>query len=119
MLAEDENLIALFLRRYLVALGAEVKVISRVEHGLWLDHGAFDHAMLDVSLADGEVFPLAERLRDAGIPIIFHTGHGASLRELSDYGDAIALTKPAHTAEILAAILSQITSRQLSERKYG
>ncbi|MGK3893868.1 hypothetical protein, partial [Enterococcus faecium] len=32
-------------------------------------------AILDVRLRDGEVFPAADRLKAAGVPIIFHSGH--------------------------------------------
>lgn len=39
-----------------------------------LDRRLPDCAILDIHLADGEVFPVADRLRDAGIPVIFHSG---------------------------------------------
>ncbi|MEO1920866.1 MAG: response regulator [Sphingomonadaceae bacterium] len=34
-----------------------------------------DLAILDIELTDGDVFPLAEKLSEANIPIIFHSGH--------------------------------------------
>jgi DNA-binding response OmpR family regulator len=34
-----------------------------------------DLAILDIELTDGDVFPLAETLSAANIPIIFHSGH--------------------------------------------
>lgn len=51
-------------------------------------------AILDVSLRDGEIFPIADRLRELGIPIIFHSGHadGTDLRTL--YPDAAICPKP-------------------------
>ncbi|MEQ9633830.1 MAG: response regulator, partial [Roseovarius sp.] len=39
------------------------------------DKGLPDVALLDVRLKDGEVFPLADKLVDLGVPIVFHSGH--------------------------------------------
>ena len=107
LLAEDEMLVALFLARFLGKQGAEVLTIASLEQARKLDVDTFDHAVLDVCLDDGEVYPLARRLEQAGVPIVFHTGYGDTLRELRTFADAVILTKPAHGAAILATIQSQ------------
>ncbi len=53
-----------------------------------------DLAILDVRLDDGEVFPLAEKLMAANVPVIFHSGE-VTPREVNDrYPSARALAKP-------------------------
>lgn len=106
LVAEDETLIAMFLERYLSSVGATVATVGRTEDGLSLDHAAYDLALLDVSLADGEVFPLADCLHAHGVRLVFHTGHGKDLDRLRDYKNALALEKPADRSEILAALLA-------------
>lgn len=34
-----------------------------------------DAAILDVELLDGAVYPLADRLREVGVPFVFYTAH--------------------------------------------
>ena len=36
-----------------------------------------DAAILDVELLDGDVLPLAERLREEGVPFVFYTAHAS------------------------------------------
>ncbi len=68
LLAEDETLIAMYLGRHLGDLGAIVRTVASVEDGLELELSQFDGAVLDVSLLDGVVFPLAGRARGRGRP---------------------------------------------------
>ena len=71
-----------------------------------------DAAILDVQLADGEVFPLADVLMRLGVPIIFHSGHADNGRLLARYPDARSAGKPC-PAETIASHLVQATSRQM------
>jgi DNA-binding response OmpR family regulator len=41
-----------------------------------VERGGFDVAILDIQLGTDSIAPVAERLRDAGIPIVFLTGYG-------------------------------------------
>ena len=54
----------------------------------------FACAILDVRLRDGEVFPAAERLHDAGVPLIFHSGHADERALQSRYPGAAVCGKP-------------------------
>jgi predicted TIM-barrel fold metal-dependent hydrolase len=47
-----------------------------------------------VQTADGEVYPLADALADAGVPIIFHSGHIAPTDIAERYPHAQACAKP-------------------------
>ncbi len=55
-------------------------------------------AILDVRLRDGEWFPAAERLREAGVPLIFHSGHAGRT------GAAVALSGCGGVRQALLAV---------------
>lgn len=61
-------------------------------------------AVLDVRLLDGEVYPAADALSAAGVPIIFHSGHAdeANLRER--YPRAQVCAKPSSPSALRAAL---------------
>lgn len=40
------------------------------------DETALDGALLDVNVAGREVFPVADALKDRGVPFVFSTGYG-------------------------------------------
>ncbi len=79
LIAEDEIVVALFLEDMLAEFGYEVAgVVSRLEEGLARAEAPdFAMAVLDVHLNGREVFPLADRLAEWGLPFIFATGYGA------------------------------------------
>ncbi|WP_246448050.1 response regulator [Novosphingobium flavum] len=70
-----------------------------------------DAAILDVQLADGEVFPLADLLIQLDVPIIFHSGHADTTSLLARYPAARSANKPC-TSELIASYLVQATSHQ-------
>lgn len=76
LLVEDEALIAMMLEDIIVELGYDMachadSVPAAAEA---LDTGRFDAAILDVNLGGERVWPIAERLQDAGIPFLLSTG---------------------------------------------
>jgi CheY-like chemotaxis protein len=76
---EDEIIVALFLEDLLAEHGYEVAgVVCRLEEGLSRAEAPdFVLAVLDVHLNGRDVFPLADRLADQGLPFVFATGYGA------------------------------------------
>jgi CheY-like chemotaxis protein len=78
LVVEDEMLVAMNIEDMLLDLGHEVAALaSRLEPALTLAReGNFDVAMLDVNLAGQASFPVADILRDRGIPYLFATGYG-------------------------------------------
>ena len=58
-----------------------------------LDAGLPDAALLDVELVDGKVLPLAERLRDGGVPFVFYSAKGSSGYEVAKTTGAPLLSK--------------------------
>jgi DNA-binding response OmpR family regulator len=77
LIVEDEILIALELENTLRGAGYVVVGPARsVEDALkLLGAHAVDGALLDVTLRDGRVFPVADALSRAGVAFLFVTGH--------------------------------------------
>jgi CheY-like chemotaxis protein len=106
LVVEDDMMIAMMVEDMLTDLGcAVVGPANGLTQGQALadDGGAIDAALLDVNLGAETVFPLADRLRARGVPLIFSTGYGeGGLRE-SDRGCAV-LRKPYRASDVAAAL---------------
>ncbi|WP_394728578.1 response regulator [Altererythrobacter sp. GH1-8] len=63
-----------------------------------------DLAILDIRLGDGVVYPLAQRMADEDVPIIFHSGNHSHEEIASRFPHALALAKPCPPAEVLGAV---------------
>lgn len=108
LLVEDELFIALDLEDVVTALGYRVDgPYARVaDAARSLDVAMPRAAVLDVQLLDGEVFSVAKRLRDAGVPIIFHSGHADAPMLHRDFPNAKVCSKPC-SPRILQTSLEQ------------
>lgn len=80
LVVEDEGAIAMMIEEMLEELGCEVVAsVARLVTALEIASSAeVDLAILDVNLAGELIFPVADILRDRGIPFLFSTGYGAS-----------------------------------------
>ena len=77
LIVEDEPLIAMMLEDILDSLGHQVAAsCDNVADALGqVASGAFDVAIIDVRLKDGEnIWPVADALADAGKPFVLATG---------------------------------------------
>ncbi len=76
LVVEDEPLIAMMLEDFLESLGHSVSATceSVADALAEADKGGFDLAILDVNLKGENVWPVAERLRERGIPFVIATG---------------------------------------------
>ncbi|CAN7458141.1 response regulator [Caulobacter sp. LjRoot300] len=98
MIVEDEALVALMVEDLLTDFGCQISgSFGAVEEALaYLSDAAtppaLDGAVLDVNIGGTMVFPVAERLRAAGIPFVFATGYGALPRK--GFEDVVVLNKP-------------------------
>jgi len=117
LIAEDEAVVALDLQLMFEDFGALVlgpcatlrAAMSQIAQELP------DAAVLDVMLADGEVYALADRLRDAGVRLVFHSGHANPDELLERYPGAVICPKPAHPAEIEAKLKALMQAPALSQ----
>ena len=80
LLVEDEYFIAYAMERGLEDAGARVvgPAASVGDALALLDSEPIDGAVLDVSLDNEKVYPVAEVLTARGIPFVFTTGYSAS-----------------------------------------
>jgi DNA-binding response OmpR family regulator len=108
LIVEDDVLLALHLEDLLTELGHEVvgqaaRLAVAKELALASD---IDFAVLDINLAGTKSFPVADILRERGIPFAFASGYGAE--GLSDgYRDVPALRKP-YAKEDLATTIAKV-----------
>ena len=120
LVVDDEPLISMLVENWLGELGCEVVGPARtVADGLALADGQLDGAILDVNLAGGTCYPLANALRSRGVPLAFATGDGG-LDAGEGFEDPILLPKPfvfENVKETLEALLEQ--SRKARLASYG
>ena len=76
LVVEDEPLIAMMLEDFLESLGHSVSATCESVADALSEaaKGGFDLAILDVNLKGENVWPVAERLREQGIPFVLATG---------------------------------------------
>ena len=107
---EDESLVAMQLEDMLEDAGCElVGLAMRVKRALEMldEDPAVDVAILDVNIGGDKVYPVAERLRAGGIPMIFATGYGRAGVDDEWQGCEI-LQKPYTWAEVEKTVLAAI-----------
>jgi CheY-like chemotaxis protein len=79
LVVEDEAMVAMLVEDMVLDFGSEiVGPASRIDEALRLaQHAELDAAILDINVGGALVFPVAEVLRERGIPVIFATGYGS------------------------------------------
>jgi DNA-binding response OmpR family regulator len=107
LVVEDEAIIAMMLEEYLAALGHNVcgMATSLDEANALIGErgGAIDLAILDCHLGEEEVWPVADRLTEMGVPIILSSG--GSISSLPPrYAQCAMLHKP-YTISALTDLL--------------
>ncbi|NQE63976.1 response regulator [Caulobacter sp. RHG1] len=105
LIVEDEMTIAMLLEDMIEALGHAVTgLASRLGKALELAAAdGFDLAILDVNLDGRSSSPVAQLLRERGVPFFFATGYGRSGVDPA-FADVLVLSKPFLIEELGAAI---------------
>ncbi len=113
LLAEDNMIIALDAEQHLFDLGAaDVIVAPTADEALALvDEAAPDFAALDFNLGDATSLPVAERLRERGIPFTFMTGLGDTLA-VDGFDNVPLVQKPYSASQIAAAAARALAAGQ-------
>ena len=116
LVVEDEFIIALDLSETVRDLGYRVEgpFADKENAFIAIDREMPDCAILDVQTADGEVYPLADALADAGVPIIFHSGHVAPTDITERYPHAQACAKPCPPGRLISMIGCAIEEADLA-----
>lgn len=106
LIVEDEAIVALDLALTVEDEGGAVAgPLHRLEQALAFDAlETVDAAILDVDIADCEVFTFARRLRDEAVPIVFHTGRPDVGHLSAEFPSARVVRKPASPPQIVGAL---------------
>jgi CheY-like chemotaxis protein len=101
LVVEDEALVSMLVEDMLTDLGCVVVgPAAELEEALRLaTTGEIDAALLDVNLGGRPIFPVADALRERGVPFAFASGYGeAGLSE--GHKGATVLQKPFREADL-------------------
>lgn len=112
LIVEDEILLVMNLQDMLTGLGHVVTcVATRIDRALALARdGDIDFAVLDLNVAGTLSFPVADVLRQRGIPFIFASGYG--IQGLIDgYRGECVLTKPFGPRDLERTIAQLLSAR--------
>ena len=105
LIVEDEIMVAMYVEDLLTELGYEVAGLATgLDQALPLAReGEFDFAVLDINLAGKTSFPVADVLRERGIPFLFASGYSSKGLN-DDYRNAIRIQKPFLSRDLAHAI---------------
>lgn len=107
LIVDDEVLLAMDLQYSVEEQGATVIGPGhsiKEACALIAAHEDIDAAILDVDLNGEEVFPVALRLRDAGVPFVFHTGHATREQLKAMFPDVAVCHKPVMPSEMIGRL---------------
>nr|WP_295662732.1 HWE histidine kinase domain-containing protein [Polymorphobacter sp.] len=108
LLVEDNMIIALDAEDLLLEMGADIVLVSgNVADALdilRIETPSF--ALLDVNLGAEMSWPIADRLRELGIPYVFGTGYGSGIEYPLAHRSAPSITKP-YTLDCIARALAK------------
>ena len=114
MLVEDDALIAMMMTEILVEEGVTVVGPFSTLADSMACRDPIDAALLDINLANEPVYPLAEKLKLASVPIVFLTGYDEST--VDDRFTEIVLHKPIDPKALSAALLTAIVGPTIETR---
>ena len=117
LVAEDEPLIALDVVLAIEDAGGEVAgPAAIVKEAMYLiETRPIAAAILDVNLTDGDIWPVAERLIDAGIPIIIQTGIGLTPQLVARFPDLVVQIKPCVAEKLIVQLAGLIADRRMAK----
>jgi len=105
LIVEDEFMVALFLEQSLEELGFEIAAtVANLDAALRaVEAGGFDIAILDINISGQMSYPVADALRQRGIPFFFSTGYQGT--DIPDpYGSFPRVHKPLTSTMVKAMV---------------
>lgn len=114
LVADDEPLIAMVIEDWLMELKFEtLGPVSTVREALALiETTPPDAAILDVRLADGDSYAIAERLSAKRVPFAFASGQDASAID-ARFKDAPLLAKPFDLEQVRKVLAAMVPGHAL------
>jgi CheY-like chemotaxis protein len=116
LIVEDEGIVAMLVEDMLTDLGHDVAAVaSRMKDAIDIArNGIFDWAIVDINLDGQPSYPVADILKERGVPFAFATGYGAKGLD-TNYSYAPVLVKPFVIAD-LEKLLGEVTRRRSISR---
>jgi CheY-like chemotaxis protein len=111
LIAEDETLQALALADIIDQFGGAVTAMANHFDDAMeaAQDGEFDCAILDVNLGGMLSFPIADRLQERGVPILFCTAYADAAKVFARKGPVAWLDKPVDKVALRDALLGLLT----------
>ena len=108
LIVEDEIFIAMEVEAIVRDAGGEVvgPAMSTPQALLLIENHEITVAILDVQLGGQNSLPVARRLKNAGIPFVFHTGNEDNAISPHTWPGAPIVKKPATLEALVAAIVA-------------
>lgn len=110
LIVEDEAMIAMMLEEYLGVLGHDVRgvaaTLAEADALMEEGEGLMGLAILDCFLGEEEVWPLADRLAERGVPLILSSG--GSISTIPERFASCPMLQKPYTIAALSEVLSQI-----------
>ena len=106
LVVEDEIVILLLIEDILADVGCvSVSAAATAELAIgFIDKQAFDAAVLDINLKDGNSYPVADALQARSVPFVFTTGN--TVRSIKEgYRDRAVLSKPYKPQQLIQMLL--------------
>jgi len=113
LVVEDEILVALQVSELMEIAGWNIigpASSLKEAQALIADGHRIDAAVLDINLDGTPVYPLADTLREQGVPILFCTGY-EMIGEAERFADCAYLNKPVGAHEIIPAVNALIDQK--------
>ena len=111
LLLEDEPLISIDVEDTLEEAGfAVTTVMSCRDAGDWLNTCRPDVAIVDIELKDGPCHSIVERLIEADVPFIVHSGEHVSTYVGTPFAHGLWLSKPADPGALADAARALIAA---------
>jgi DNA-binding NtrC family response regulator len=110
LVVEDEMLIAAEMEATLEDLGCQVVgPYGRIGEALDALHDtAVDAAVLDVNVRGEMIFPVAEKLKERGVPMVFCTGYADLPTFPEPLREQARLSKPCAASSVEAALRAEV-----------
>jgi DNA-binding response OmpR family regulator len=121
LVVEDEMLLTLVIETALDQAGAEpIGPASTLAEAVSLAQAErLDAAVLDVNLNNEAVFPVADFLRERGVPFIFATGYAAEAAIPPRHRDIPRLPKPYRSDQLRRVLAQTLTRHRYASRAAG
>jgi DNA-binding NtrC family response regulator len=117
LVVEDEQIIALDLAAAVEEAGCNVVgPVGTVREALALIDDNVGAAILDITLRDGDVVPVANLLNRRRIPCVVQTGGGFPFRIKNEMPDALVFFKPVSSTRLVHYLLALAASRASAVR---